>query len=156
MSATSTEEGLDTFKTVIDAEPGKVFYDAFEDGIRVLVLRGPFHMCAYLGIPEDHPLAGFSYDDIPLRVHGGLTYSGEGVTGAPEGFHWFGWDYGHAGDKCVYHDGIPDHHKDSHGWTPKEVIAEAKEAVWDFRRLVLLAERIALKDSWLLLAKDRR
>ena len=44
---------------------------------------------------------------------------------------------------------------DSHKWTVKEVIAEAKEAVWDFRRLVLLAERIALKDSGLLIARKR-
>lgn len=142
---------MDDFKAVIDAKPGHVFFDAFDDGIRIIVLRGPVALCAYLGIPQAHPLAGFDYDALPLRVHGGLTYSGKDITGAPDGFHWFGWDYAHSGDKCVYRDGIPDHHKDSHAWTAAEVIAEAKDAVWDFRKLVVLAERIQLKKiGWLM------
>lgn len=143
------------WQQVAVAAMGHIFYDEFHDGIRVLVVRGPCALCAYLGIAKDHPLAGFSYDDIPLSVHGGLTYSGDGVKGAPEGHYWFGWDYAHSGDACQYRDGVPDHHKDSHHWTVKEVITEAKDAVWDFRKVVLLAERIALKKSGLLLATER-
>jgi hypothetical protein len=144
------------WREVADAEMGHVFYDAFDDGIRVMVLRGPAALCAYLGIPKAHPLAGFGYEDIPLRVHGGLTYSGSDIKGAPSDFYWFGWDYAHSGDWCVYDDKYKTTYKDdSHKWTVKEVVAEAKDAVWDFSKIVLLAERIALKDSGLLIARKQ-
>lgn len=145
------------WQQVVAAEANHVFYDAIEEGVRVLIMRGPFHLCAYLGVPEAHPLAGFDYNDLPMHVHGGLTFCGEGKNGWPEGWYWYGWDYGHSGDYCTYYDEPPLASKSSwrngKKWTVPEVIAEAKDACWDFRLLMVLAEKCALKESGLLIAQ---
>jgi hypothetical protein len=48
------------------------------------------HRCGYVTLPEDHPCNGQHYDDLPIEVHGGLTY-GKGAT--------YGFDCDHYGDK---------------------------------------------------------
>jgi hypothetical protein len=143
------------WEQVTSAESGHVFYDAIEEGVRILVMRGPFHLCAYLGVPKDHPLAGFGYDDLPMQVHGGLTFGSEGKKNWPEGWYWYGWDYGHSGDYCTYYDDKlrTSAFRDGKKWTVNEVIAEAKDACYDFRKLMLLAEKCALKESGLLIAR---
>lgn len=156
----STETNELTWKEVVESEVGRIFYDAIDDGVRIFVVRGPAAVCAYLGCPKDHPLAGFDYDSIPMQVHGGLTFAGEGKGGGgwPEGWYWYGWDYAHAGDRSTYDDKHPDmsaYKREAKRWLPKEVVAEARDAAWDFRRLMKLAERIALKDSGWIVGKKR-
>lgn len=62
------------------------------------------HRCAYIIIPESHPLFDVPYDRINEEfVHGGFTYSGrEHITEVDEQIsyphRWLGWDYGHYGD----------------------------------------------------------
>jgi hypothetical protein len=115
-------------------------------------MRGPAAWCAYLGVPKDHPLAGFGYDNIPLSCHGGLTYANEG-TGKylSEDRYWYGWDYGHAGDKFGFEDpkarAISDSfpHENERQWTADEVKVEALDAMWDFKILMKLAEQISSK-----------
>ena len=65
--------------------------------LRGLVLRGPFSLCAYLGVPQQHWLADI--DDLEFPCHWGVTFrqAGDGALW-PAGWFWFGWDYGHAGD----------------------------------------------------------
>jgi hypothetical protein len=134
---------------VVAAEPGHVFYDAIEEGVRILVVRGPASLCAYLGVPKDHPLAGFDYNDLVISVHGGLTYGSTGGKEWPEGFYWYGWDYAHCDDYSTYYDDgrTSEILRNGHKWTVEEVVKEAKEACWDFRRLMKLAEKCAMKDS---------
>ena len=129
------------FEDIAKDEPGTVYYDEHSGGVRLLVLRGPCSVNAYLGVPLSHPLAGFDYDDLPLDVHGGLTFSSEGGgnSGFPEGWFWYGWDYAHAGDRPMYDSSFRKRGKE---WTPKMVYQEAKQALWDFRRLAGLAEKI--------------
>lgn len=131
-----------------DKEPGKVYADWYEDGIRCLIMRGPIGLCAYIGVPEGHPLAGFDYDDLPLSCHGGLTFSsmGDGHY-RPKGFYWYGWDYSHSGDYAFYYDKEPlkelgAHHQDDRKWLPHEVEQEIKSVLWEFKKLVTLAEKI--------------
>lgn len=126
-----------TWTDVVKAEPGHVFSDFEESGIRVRVLRGPASLCAYVGVPTDHPLVGFRYDDIPLDVHGGLTYAGAGLIGLGKDLYWFGWDYAHSGDYCVYYDttGIGSDRTHEKRWLPGEVAAEAREAAKQLARL---------------------
>lgn len=31
----------------------------------------------YVAVPKDHPFYGKSYDDVPVSVHGGLTFSSQ-------------------------------------------------------------------------------
>jgi len=59
-------------------------------------------LCGYVGIPKGHRFFGVGYDedrdkelgDISDNVHGGLTYSVEGV----DGWWYFGFDTAHSDD----------------------------------------------------------
>ena len=109
--------------------------------------RQPYAWCVYLGVPLDHPLAGFDYDNIPLSVHGGLTFAREGEGGKyrPKGWYWYGWDYGHCDDASVYDFKSVTTFDAGKKWTLKEVKDEAQYAAWDFAKLKSLTERIANK-----------
>ena len=48
----------------------------------------------YMAIPKKHKYYGKDYRDIPIKVHGGLTFKGEVFDN-----QCIGWDYGHAGDR---------------------------------------------------------
>jgi len=144
MSKTETEWDL------LQHEVGYIAEDFYEQGVRVLIMRGPAAWCAYVGIPSDHPLANFNYDDIPISCHGGFTFGGEGKkkSGRSEGWYWYGWDYAHCDDKCAYD--VDDIGKrfcraNEKAWTAKEVKQEAIMVAWDFARLKKLAERIKSK-----------
>lgn len=132
----------DTWKSVVEAERGHVFLDRHDDGVRVLVMRGPGSLCAYVGVPLSHPLAGKDYDDVPLSCHGWLTFSREGVGPWPEGWWWYGWDYNHAGDRATYHDALGFSVEGETAWTPAMVENDMWSAVSDFKRLARLVERI--------------
>jgi len=142
---------------VVRAEVGHVFYDAINEGVRIVVMRGPSHLCAYLGVPEAHPLAGFGYDDIPLDCHGGLTFGKAGDSLLAKGWFWYGWDYGHSGDYCTYYDKEPlsKRPRDEKKWTVEEVTQEAIFACYDFRRLMKLAEKCSLKESGFQIARKQ-
>ena len=142
---------------ILDIPVGEILIDAFiDDTIRYMVMRGPSALCAYIGIPEDHPLAGFDYDDISLDCHGGLTFSsiGDGKL-RPFDYYWYGWDYSHLGDAATYYydkiyKDIFKHHLfgNDKKWTIQEVRDEAYEvANWDFKRLANLAEKISEKEK---------
>jgi len=45
----------------------------------------------YVKLPEGHKWFGLSYDDVPVKVHGGLTYGGSGSK-------FIGFDTNHGGD----------------------------------------------------------
>lgn len=73
-------------------------YEDPESGLRMLVTKGPFSYCAYVGIRAEHPLAGIPH--LRFSCHHGITFSGWGVEGSmrPAGYYWWGWDYGHCTD----------------------------------------------------------
>lgn len=63
----------------------------------------------YVVLDKDHPWSGLDYDDIPVEVHGGLTYGqfvdeihidwSEGnITKEDIGKYIIGFDTGHYGD----------------------------------------------------------
>ena len=83
-------------------------------GVPYIVTRAPLgNLTAYIRIPDDHPWNGLvdktrdipghtlnvGYNDIPLDVHGGPTFSARVKGDAwPQGFTdgaWVGWDYAH-------------------------------------------------------------
>lgn len=47
---------------------------------------------------------------LAVDVHGGITYSNDGVRGAEEGLWWFGFDCAHSGDLCPKYDSSFDRH----------------------------------------------
>lgn len=118
-----------------------------EDGLWVIVLSmGGRNFCTYIGLPIDHPLAGYHHDLLPVGCHGGLTFSGEGDGKyRPEGYYWYGWDYGHAGDKTWYGDDTPDFEFDEKDWTLGEVKDDARSAIYDMSTLKRLSESIYSK-----------
>lgn len=138
---------------LLQHEVGYIAADFYEKGVRVLIMRGPAAWCAYVGVPIDHPLTDFGYDDIPLNCHGGLTFAGKGKkdSGWPEGWFWFGWDYGHVGDRFGFADPKARalissfDHSDEKMWTAEAVKQEAQMVAWDFAKLKKLAERIKTK-----------
>jgi len=152
MSENPVDENARAFE--VD-EIGRVVYDKFDEGLRFIVMRGPASWCAYVGVPKDHPLAGFSYDDLPsVEAHGGLTFASEGNSKGswPQGYYWYGWDYAHAGDVSVYdHDikiRVSGPNPDYKDWTVAEVVKDSWDALYDFKKLVKFAEKITSpKDS---------
>ena len=80
-------------------EPNRVGY--VESGVKALILRNPEIgiLCGYIALPLKHPLAGKNYDDIPIQVHGGLTFGDKGDGSRYEkGYYWYGFDCGHFRD----------------------------------------------------------
>lgn len=136
-------------KTAKNFKKGEIIKDWMEGGIRCLIMRGPVSFCAYLGVPEGHPLDGLSYEEIPLTCHGGLTFAGinksDGIR--PKNWYFFGWDYAHASDKCHYEIELPHFSEDEKDWTDKEVEHEIKSVLYDFKIIVNLAEKIANKSK---------
>jgi hypothetical protein len=138
-----------TFEECAAKERGFVFVDRFDEGVRFLILRGGVSLTAYVGVPESHPLAGFSYDDVPIECHGGLTFgdSGDGKF-HPKGFYWYGWDYSHCGDFSfcdldrTYDRPVS---LDEKKWTVADVENDSWSAIWSFKKLMALAERCANK-----------
>ena len=65
------------------------------------------HWCAYVAVPDGHPLHGHG-DGMgskahDLDVHGGVTYGHlETWDGDTEERWWIGWDYAHLGDRSPW------------------------------------------------------
>lgn len=63
-------------------------------------------LCGYVGVPPGHKYFKEDYNDVPVSVHGGLTYGAEcsghichvPEPGEPDHVWWLGFDCGHAGD----------------------------------------------------------
>ncbi len=127
-------------------ESGTILHDIFDEGIRFIVMRGPAALCGYVGLPKDHPLAGYGYDDLPVQAHYGLTFSGHGKSGSwPDGYWWYGWDYGHCGDRCFYEDELPKRFivSDEKQWLVEDVVKDSWETMYDIKKLMKLAEKIS-------------
>lgn len=113
--------------------------------VNYIVTRNPIGaFVAYIRVPDDHSwqqykgkmkpllhserLYDVSYDDVPLEVHGGLTFSVELTKPDdkwPQGFtpgFWIGWDYAHSGD-------VTSLWSDGYEWTREEVVDHAKRAI---------------------------
>ena len=68
-------------------------------GVDCLAIRHPTlgHWCGYVGVPAGHLAYGVAYDDVEVRVHGGLTFAG--TWDDEEGdLWWLGFDCAHYGD----------------------------------------------------------
>lgn len=118
-------EGLDTVREYIwldksdwSVGPWKTEVDKRQwidkaTGLDCLIVRraDSGHWCGYVGVPEGHPYFGLhEYNEIPMDVHGGLSYA-EGRAEGPEHnsichipisgrgeVWWLGFDCAHGGD----------------------------------------------------------
>lgn len=99
-------------------------------GLRCRVLDGPFkNYNGYVAVPKGHSAWGVNYTLLPIDVHGGLTFGGEGKNDDsrwPNGeLYWFGFDTSHAGDKVYYKDRSISE-PSGHYWTVEEVVEETE------------------------------
>jgi hypothetical protein len=149
-------ETLEEFKKLAADPVGKIYVDRFDDSVRVLIMRGPASLCVYLGVPIDHPLAGNSYEDLPIECHGGLTFGDNPQanpkrgTHWPEGFYWYGWDYAHCDDLAFYDlkpTGIPGYKANGKAWTIAEAEKEIWSAVYGMKKLMTVAEKAFAKGA---------
>ena len=134
-----------TWEELAKIKVGTILHDEFDEAIRFIVMRGPSHLCAYIGIPLDHPLANKDYNDLPIRAHGGLTFARKGDEHYPADFFWYGWDYGHAGDYGFFYDEPcmkSFSHSEDKKWLVEDVIEDSWETKYDFKKLMKLAEEI--------------
>lgn len=137
-----------TFEELAKVPVQTILADYYDEGLRVLILRGPASVNAYIGIPSEHPLAGFGYDDISfISAHGGLTFAKEGNGDAwPKGYYWYGLDYAHAGDKSFFDlqynfkSGL--HNKE---WTVPMVKQDIWSTLYDLKKMMVFAENIIKK-----------
>ena len=80
------ELGLDSPITIVKSERNPYLEKGWGNG--------------YVRIPEGHPYYGKHYEDIPVDVHGSLTFSNH-IFGKDEYFsdgYWVGFDTAHYGD----------------------------------------------------------
>ena len=131
-----------TFEDGVGLESSTIVADWYDEGIRIIIVRGPASFNCYIGVPETHPLAGHDYDSLSIDCHGGLTYSGKGDDEYfPKGFWWYGWDYSHLGDYSFY-DVKYNKLSDEKKWTPNVIKKDSWGAIYDFKKLMKLAEKI--------------
>ena len=91
-----------------DNEPDKVEFRDPVTSLPCLIVRNPLGaLCGYVGVPEGHPWYEKEYEEIDVRVHGGLTYSAFCTEGPQEEsichvgedkVWWLGFDCCHLGD----------------------------------------------------------
>lgn len=81
------------------------------------------YRCGYVKLPKEHAAYGVDYSDIPVSVHGGLTYGEYKLIGYDEtgDNYWVGFDCMHCGD-CEISD-----ERAGHYWTLKEVVKETNK-----------------------------
>lgn len=112
-------------------------------GIEYLIVSYGTHPCAYIKVPRDHKYFGADYNEVPLYVHGGLTYGGdlaylnaniEPIINNAD--YWLGWDYAHAGDFTGYYliFGGPLLMNEKK-WTTDEVFKQVIQAIDEFKKL---------------------
>jgi hypothetical protein len=136
-----TDKNSPAWRQVVDAMPGQDLADWTIGEYRVLIRRGFCALCAYVGVPTDHPWAGWDRRKIPVEVHGGFTFCSVGDGDWPVGYYWFGWDYGHFMDYRVFPD-LPEYDSHGHQWTVDEVRTEALAVIEQFKRLRVVAEAV--------------
>ena len=86
----------------------------------------------YVLLPKSHPDSGKHYDDIDVRVHGGLTFTQKDSKGG----YWYGFDTAHAGDfvpLMPYHFEANERH-----WTEGDVMVETKDLAKQFKARIKL------------------
>lgn len=72
----------------------------------VTILNVPMGIrCGYIGVGDNNPLYGESEESLPLRAHGGITYTSHfpprtfDSIQKGRNLYWIGFDTGHFGDR---------------------------------------------------------
>ena len=87
------------------AEPDYIHWE-FEDMDCLIVRNAIGALCGYVAVEPGHPAYKKDYNEVGIRVHGGLTYSDMCAghichvprEGRPDHVWWLGFDCAHLGD----------------------------------------------------------
>ena len=120
---------------------------------RGLILRGPYCLLAYIGVPQSHWLSDM--EALQFECHHSVTFNGPGDGEMrPAGWHWYGWDYGHAGDFVEMPAGFADlvaevgldpaHLLSGKRWTIEEVELDIIDVAIRLQASLEKAERLGL------------
>lgn len=131
--------GNPTWEELLKMEIGTIIkYDKWENksNIYYLIIRSTTSLCAYIGIPLDHPLARKSYNDLDIKCHYGLTYSSGDSDFHPKNLWWYGWDYSHFGDYCFFYDEMNIcSFLGEKKWLVEDIMPEIAEAIESFKQI---------------------
>jgi len=114
----------------------------------------------YVRIPKNNKFYGKEISEIDINVHGGITYSEEGLhignEKATEGWY-IGWDYAHYGDYIGFEEKYPILCRTGgKKWTTNEIFIEIREVCYQIqlvsnqingRKLYLIGQKDALIHS---------
>lgn len=90
-----------------DNEPDKLNWTDEATGLPCMIVRNSMgSLCGYVAVDRNHPDFGKDYNDVPVDVHGGLTYADKcshvichvPEPGKPDDVWWLGFDCAHLGD----------------------------------------------------------
>ena len=102
---------------------GRVLYNSKYKGYEYYVVSYGTHPCCYIALNKSNRYYNKGYDDIPLDVHGGLTYSDFNNFLSDKQDWIIGWDYAHVGDR------YGSHYRNGHTWKTTELIRECIKAI---------------------------
>lgn len=118
-------------------EEAEVLATGFCFGLLYYILNLGTHPTAYIRIPKNNKFYGKETGEIDVDVHGGITYSEEGlyIKKGKEVEGWFiGWDYG---DYLGFEERYPILCRTGgKKWTTKEIFKEVREACYQIQTRV--------------------
>lgn len=129
-------------------------------GLLYYILNLGTHPTVYVRIPKNNKFYGKEISEIDINVHGGITYSEEGLhignEKATEGWY-IGWDYAHYGDYIGFEENYPILCRTGgKKWTTNEIFIEIREVCYQIqlvsnqingRKLYLIGQKDALIHS---------
>lgn len=99
-------------------------------GYKYVIVTYGTHPCAYVLMPNGHPYAEKSYDEMDIHVHGGLTFYNT-LDHLDDSFgdeKYIGWDYAHCGDYyCSKH--ITNHSPYDRKYTIGDIETDVKSVI---------------------------
>lgn len=109
----------------------ELLYKGKYKGFKFYIMNLGTHPTAYVEIPKDHELFEVDYDNIEIKVHGGLTYSSSSLKISEDDImvdSWFiGWDHFHFGDYTGYnlrYKSLKSENEEEKKWTTLEIVKE--------------------------------
>lgn len=107
-------------------------------GLLYYILSLGTHPTAYIRVPKDNKFYGKEIEQIDIEVHGGITYSEDGLY-IKDGQiidGWFiGWDYGHYGDYLGFEEQYPQFCKTGgKKWTTEEIKRDVCNACYQLHK----------------------
>lgn len=111
-------------------KPERTLLEWEAHGLSCAIMKGYVALCGYVKVPTGHPCEPLWYDDIPVDVHGGITFRCKVKDGS-----WFGFDCGHFGDWWGFVENGHASENPGRIWTIEDVKAETERLAEQLAKL---------------------